>query len=247
MSRKRNQGRSRRKAKAENLSGNNALELVTATRRGCLHGFVQPADQRQREIAHRCVNVFIDAWRNAFCGSPQGAPPSDASVKGIIDSICDESPRELWEDSALKQTVKGVFLLKGIEELLNEDGESRLLCAICLISISMLENDMAPLEDKQFMRLHDATSGCKRTMIKFFRKRASCSCLDTMYAELKASNPTTAVCDFCSQRKERCTVMLCAGCRRKQYCGRECQVAHWPEHKVACKEFQRAAKEIGRA
>eukprot|EP00198_Chlamydomonas_reinhardtii_P006221 XP_001695557.1 predicted protein [Chlamydomonas reinhardtii] len=34
----------------------------------------------------------------------------------------------------------------------------------------------------------------------------------------------------------------CAGCRSNTYyCGRDCQVAHWPKHKTACKAARKAA------
>lgn len=31
---------------------------------------------------------------------------------------------------------------------------------------------------------------------------------------------------------------LCSGCHNVRYCGKEHQIAHWPEHRVMCKTFQ---------
>jgi len=35
----------------------------------------------------------------------------------------------------------------------------------------------------------------------------------------------------------------CSRCRSERYCGRECQVKHWPSHKGACSEKKRAEEE----
>ena len=40
----------------------------------------------------------------------------------------------------------------------------------------------------------------------------------------------------------------CSRCHSERYCGRECQVKHWPEHKRRCQqrveELERKAKEL---
>ena len=35
----------------------------------------------------------------------------------------------------------------------------------------------------------------------------------------------------------------CSRCRSERYCGRECQVKHWPGHKEACNAKKKKAEE----
>ena len=37
-------------------------------------------------------------------------------------------------------------------------------------------------------------------------------------------------------------IKRCNDCRTVRYCSRECQVAHWPEHKLECKKLAAARK-----
>ena len=47
----------------------------------------------------------------------------------------------------------------------------------------------------------------------------------------KCSNPQ------CNQpSSESRELSECASCRTVRYCGRDCQLAHWPDHKAICKE-----------
>jgi hypothetical protein len=54
----------------------------------------------------------------------------------------------------------------------------------------------------------------------------------TAYLEAKAHclNPG---CDGAGLRK-------CQGCKQVRYCGVECGLAHWPQHKAKCKRMDKA-------
>ncbi|KAF7302089.1 MYND-type domain-containing protein [Mycena indigotica] len=49
------------------------------------------------------------------------------------------------------------------------------------------------------------------------------------------------LCQVCSKRGE---LRQCANCKTVQYCSRECQKAHWPKHKVHCKQSQQRSEEF---
>ena len=52
---------------------------------------------------------------------------------------------------------------------------------------------------------------------------------------------TSRRCATCGDDEDPEALSLCGGCRETWYCrGRDCQTAHWPSHKRACKEAKRA-------
>lgn len=76
--------------------------------------------------------------------------------------------------------------------------------------------------------------GGSRELLSFYSKRVPCHCLDELYANAKASQRKVARCDGCAQTKDRTSFMKCSRCNMAQFCSRECFVAAWPVHKVAC-------------
>jgi len=55
------------------------------------------------------------------------------------------------------------------------------------------------------------------------------------YTRLDMSNAYSNQLRACLEcHKYGITLLKCSGCRAAYYCGRECQVAHWPTHKGAC-------------
>ena len=49
-------------------------------------------------------------------------------------------------------------------------------------------------------------------------------------------------CQHCTTReKPGKPLKLCSGCRRIFYCSKQCQDAHWPQHKAQCRQWVQAA------
>jgi uncharacterized membrane protein YhaH (DUF805 family) len=77
--------------------------------------------------------------------------------------------------------------------------------------------------------------GGQREVIRFFSKRIACNCLKQLYKEAKKVQPTRlGICAHCGPGKDRDNLMYCQRCGWVQYCSRDCQKAHWPEHKLVC-------------
>ena len=88
------------------------------------------------------------------------------------------------------------------------------------------------VEDTYYADLH--------TLVKFYRHRIPCSCLDEKYEEVKdipkmgfCYNPE---CSIPNRELERSKTKCCSRCRDVTYCSRECQVADWSRHKPICDE-----------
>ena len=77
----------------------------------------------------------------------------------------------------------------------------------------------------------------QRDLLKFFRKRATCSCLKKMHLEARKTQPKLGRCYGCDDIKERALLMICSRCRIYQYCSRKCQVAASSRHRTLCDKY----------
>ena len=77
----------------------------------------------------------------------------------------------------------------------------------------------------------------KRDLLKFYRKRTTCSCLKKMHSDARKTLPKLGGCQHCGVVKERALLMVCRKCRVTQYCSKECQIAHLPAHKCGCDAY----------
>ena len=80
------------------------------------------------------------------------------------------------------------------------------------------------------------------TLVKFYRSRIPCSCLDEKYEDVKSITKmgdchNEPKCNYVNGRVERSKTMYCSRCRCATYCSRDCQEAHWAIHKQYCDEY----------
>lgn len=77
--------------------------------------------------------------------------------------------------------------------------------------------------------------GCPRFIVKFFRERTPCSCLDQIYSKIK-SQPKTGLCQSCGKRERGTKLRICSACGTHQYCSSVCKRADWPNHEATCEK-----------
>jgi hypothetical protein len=78
----------------------------------------------------------------------------------------------------------------------------------------------------------------EHTLVSFFKKRISCSCLDDMYEQVKSVKKLgicyNVNCPLPDHKAIRSFTKCCSRCRRVNYCSRECQEDNWQSHKIFC-------------
>ena len=147
---------------------------------------------------------------------------------------------EVWNNGINREIVINILISIGTNFLLREDeGANQTL--VLAHAILALENytktgDMFSAINGRgsAMKRRDICEGNKRDLLKFYRKRISCSCLREMHLEARKTLPKVGECFHCRQVFDRVSLMVCSRCRILQYCSRECQIAHWHEHKSTC-------------
>ena len=77
-------------------------------------------------------------------------------------------------------------------------------------------------DQKRLMRRRDLFQGDERDVIRYFYRKAMCSCLKDKWKLVKAK-PKLGWCYHCNERKERKDLMVCSACRIHQYCSKSCQ------------------------
>ena len=71
----------------------------------------------------------------------------------------------------------------------------------------------------------------RRDVLKFYRKRTTCSCLKDMHLEARKILPKLGLCLHCGEEKERASLSVCGRCRITYFCSVECHIALGPKNR----------------
>ena len=251
MGRKRNQGKARRAAKAKareeaerrresnKQTANSSGQLLSAQllqsqfdEKECMHGF----DSDSFEFMRAFDLSFLSARRNSDGRTLRGCI-ADAK-KATMDKFADA-----WNDFNMIDTAMSFFLGLGTQQYL--DGmydDARLFATYAryfeqYIAVAFKQTQAL----QNWPKIEDTYVADDHTLVKFFRNRIPCSCLDEKYQEVKnipkmgyCVNPQCSIAD---KRVERSKAKYCSRCRCVTFCSRECQVAVWSMHKSDCDKF----------
>ena len=177
-------------------------------------------------------SIFIDAAKRGDLSLGRCLVDSR---KATLNEFADK-----WKDAAEVEKAMSFFWFAGTQLCIKGDyDDSRDYATIA----RFFEQHIA-VELKQTQALYnwpkidDTYHADLHTMVKFFRHRIPCSCLDEKYDEVKSIakmgycyNPK---CNNLGWKVERSKAKYCSRCRCATYCSRECQVAGWTEHKPDC-------------
>ena len=252
---RRNQGKARRaaKAKAREEAGRRGDDLQAANSSAqpsslalgqvpkmCTHGYTDPVGSTNIFP----VREFVTAFRSSFfeCG--------DNSVTGCLEDAYNatwDKFSDVWNDPTKLEIAVSYCLSIGTEALVGTEA-----LAGTQEDYSDIAREFATFARyiKQYIAVHWKQSRAlvsnpkllethhadDHTLVKFFRHRIPCSCLDEKYEGVKhitklgfCWNPKCA-----GRRVERSKLKDCSRCRNATYCSRECQVADWLRHKSEC-------------
>ena len=210
------------------------LQFGTSPTQKCRHGFDNMFDSI-------CAQ-FVAAFRDAFSDSlkDKNNSLSDCLIDAHTATI--EEFADVWKDSAKLKLLVSFFLSMGAQDILDGNDDDARDCAIYARYIEQyIAFELHQTQAFVSMpKIHELQIPADiHYLVKFFRKRIWCSCLDKKYDEVKAT-PKMGCC-FNLQCKfpyyvERNETMYCSRCRNVTYCSRECQKADWTRHKSCCDE-----------
>eukprot|EP00984_Skeletonema_dohrnii_P011221 scaffold4462_cov119-Skeletonema_dohrnii-CCMP3373.AAC.4 len=252
MGRKRNQGKARKAAKAKARAAAEERNQATDGQQQslaeqmqrmqigdtteCWHGL----DRRFYKVDY---SMFMDAFKDAFSASvSQGADISNSLVDAHTATIIDFA--EVWNDSAKMESAMSILLWSGTQQIL--DGEYDLARLSALFFRYFEQYIAAALHQSQALMnwpkidvISNGRGSDIHSLVKFFRKRIPCKCLDEKYDEVKhitkmgiCYNPECRL--NLSGEVERSKTMYCSRCRSVTYCSHECHKASWSGHKEIC-------------
>ena len=254
MGRKRNQGKARRAAKAKareaaerrgddcqpgNSSGQSLLsaQLTQQLQAGganttCKHGL----DSFPSNELLRFINTFESSLVEFLrCGERVLWECLLNARKATMDEFTD-----VWHDSAKMEIAMSYFLYVGTQFIL----EGNHCGARGHATMARFFEQYIAVELHQMQALYNCPKideiyeADLHTLVKFFRHRIPCSCLDEKYVEVKHVTKVgfcySPQCKFPNGKTERSKTKHCSRCRCVTYCSRECQEADWSRHKPLC-------------
>ena len=156
---------------------------------------------------------------------------------------------KVWNDDSYKQISISILIRIGTKRRGDPYVEASLTLAKSIVILEHLDPNngtgslsMTLLSRRVSTKMRDLDidairSSMRRDSLKFYSKRVTCSCLQSMHQEARKTIPKMGVCSSCKKVKGRVALSVCSRCMIHQYCSRECQVSAWAGHKKDCDIF----------
>jgi len=255
VSRKKAKGKARKAKKEEELDAHDDSSAAAAQQREqegaleaqiqmqrllidslvCKHGF-DPF--QEGDVCGRFVSLYLEALNSGVGNKDRNK--IDAILEAM-KAVEDKYPAVIRDSSKMKQ-ILSYFLSGGTDHILNGDeNAARTIAAVIIMFEEFIafsvEKTQAVLHLQKLMEILIADD---HTLVSFFRKRITCSCLDKKHKEVKSIKKM----GYCNNKKcpsprgkvERSKMLYCTRCSVAYYCSRDCQETDWSDHREACKE-----------
>lgn len=182
---------------------------------------------------------FVDTFREAFNEASHRGKHVTASLREAKDATMNEFA-DVWTDSAKLEIAVSFLLRIGTQYLL----KGYYYHARWSATIARFLEQYNAVELKQsqalyhFPKIDETACADMHTLVKFFRTRIPCSCLDRIYQEVKSVAKVgicyNMQCKIPTGHVERSRTKYCSRCRSVTYCSLECQKADWTRHTSYC-------------
>ena len=201
----------------------------------CNHGCVLMIPDGNHPVA-----IFIDAFF-IDCLFGEGSSLAEGKGKHVVDNLSDSFGTQLavWNDDSHRKMAKDLLLGIGTIMILGNEEKILTVPKEIAYAVMVLENydgngDIDSTMTTRYVSAKARDLRSSRDVLKFYRKRLSCSCLKHKHLLARKTTPKMGACYNCGQTKNRAMLSVCSKCRISQYCSRDCQIADWPEHKEHC-------------
>ena len=258
MGRKRNQGKARRAAKAKAIEAADDRGNNNQTMNSSEQSLSAAAQMRQLHVSEiKCSHghefdpsvpsdhfpiQFVKAFQKSFFEAIRyGVQPLEGLSHAKNATLVQFA--DMWNDSAKMEMAMSFCLYAGTNAIIEGNGYfARDLATFTRFFEQYIATVLLQTHALISMPKIDETYHAdEHTLVKFFRHRIPCSCLDGKYAEVKhitklgcCWNPQ---CSIPYGEVERSKTKYCSRCRCVSYCSRECQEAHWTNHEPDCDDF----------
>ena len=142
--------------------------------------------------------------------------------------------------SSKLESVVSILLNNGPQCILEGDNHY----ARCYASLARYFEECLAVEVHEtkatinWAKIHELSRADDHTLVKYYRKRIPCSCLDEKYNEVKSVTKMGMCyhpnCGLSNRMAERCKMFYCTRCGDVNYCSIECQKADWEGHRGVC-------------
>ena len=267
MGRKRNQGKARKAAAKAKAREEEEERGRTMTDGGQRHERAMLEQQLLQAISkdEQQVEFQMSLPSDLECkhGSPLPPPSNDINFQFALQfaekytEACDRGDRsvdvclieaknatmdefaDVWNDIDKMEAAMSVFLGTGTYILGGNHLGARGYATLArffeqIIAVDLKRSQALINWPKIFVTSH----ADEHSLVKFFRHRIPCSCLDKRYEEVKSITKVgfcyNLQCKLPGGTAERSKIKYCSRCRCVTYCSRDCQEANWPVHKPIC-------------
>ena len=205
---------------------------INSTATKCSHGIVHLSPD-DKKICKDFLIIFITVYN---AGGDEVGESLNRAYKATAQTYPNVYPSKL-------DSVVSILLNNGTQCILEGDNHY----APCFAMFARFFEEYLAVEVHEtkatinWAKIYELNGADVHTLVKYYRKRISCSCLDEKYNEVKSVTKMgmcyNVNCGLPNQMVERSTMLYCTRCGDVNYCSIECQKAAWEGHKEFCDQI----------